>query len=72
MENGNLNNLLHYLSLGFQTTEDWSTDTWEGNNVSEATENIKAKGTARGMEVQDYIWCCKSTVVAFRGASTGM
>ncbi|KAE8656598.1 putative LRR receptor-like serine/threonine-protein kinase [Hibiscus syriacus] len=33
MENGNLQNLLHDLPLGVQTTEDWSTDTWEdGNN----------------------------------------
>ncbi|KAJ0030693.1 hypothetical protein Pint_14424 [Pistacia integerrima] len=34
MENGNLQNLLHDLPLGIQTTEDWSTDTWEedGNN----------------------------------------
>nr|CAD1840218.1 unnamed protein product [Ananas comosus var. bracteatus] len=32
MENGNLQNLLHDLPLGNQTTEDWSTDTWEDNN----------------------------------------
>lgn len=29
MENGNLQNLLHDLPLGVQTTDDWSTDTWE-------------------------------------------
>ncbi|XP_057767168.1 probable LRR receptor-like serine/threonine-protein kinase At2g24230 [Salvia miltiorrhiza] len=29
MENGNLHNLLYDLPLGVQTTEDWSTDTWE-------------------------------------------
>ncbi|KAI3932251.1 hypothetical protein MKW98_024971 [Papaver atlanticum] len=32
MENGNLQNLLHDLPLGVQTTEDWSTDTWEEDN----------------------------------------
>lgn len=32
MENGNLQNLLHDLPLGLQTTEDWSTDTWEEDN----------------------------------------
>uniref|UniRef100_A0ACD6A072 Uncharacterized protein n=1 Tax=Avena sativa TaxID=4498 RepID=A0ACD6A072_AVESA len=46
MENGNLHNLLHDLPLGVQTTEDWSTDTWEDNNGGEATENITAEGTA--------------------------
>jgi hypothetical protein len=47
MENGNLHNLLHDLPLGVQTTEDWSTDTWEDNhNDGEATENITPEGTA--------------------------
>ncbi|KAI3446752.1 hypothetical protein Pfo_003417 [Paulownia fortunei] len=32
MENGNLQNLLYDLPLGVQTTEDWSTDTWEDEN----------------------------------------
>ncbi|KAG8651927.1 probable LRR receptor-like serine/threonine-protein kinase At2g24230 [Manihot esculenta] len=32
MEYGNLQNLLHDLPLGVQTTEDWSTDTWEEDN----------------------------------------
>lgn len=32
MENGNLHNLLYDLPLGVQTTEDWSTDTWEDEN----------------------------------------
>lgn len=47
MENGNLHNLLHDLPLGVQTTEDWSTDTWEDNHSGgEATENITPEGTA--------------------------
>lgn len=46
MENGNLHNLLHDLPLGVQTTEDWSTDTWEDNNGGVATENITPEGTA--------------------------
>ncbi|KAK7291958.1 hypothetical protein RIF29_07530 [Crotalaria pallida] len=29
MENGNLQNLLYDLPLGVQSTDDWSTDTWE-------------------------------------------
>ncbi|PNT67015.1 probable LRR receptor-like serine/threonine-protein kinase At2g24230 [Brachypodium distachyon] len=46
MENGNMHNLLHDLPLGVQTTEDWSTDTWEDNNGGVATENITPEGTA--------------------------
>jgi hypothetical protein len=49
MENGNLHNLLHDLPLGVQTTEDWSTDTWEDNNGAVATENITPEGTATWM-----------------------
>ncbi|TVU42313.1 hypothetical protein EJB05_08710, partial [Eragrostis curvula] len=49
MENGNLHNLLHDLPLGVQTTEDWSTDTWEDNNGGVATVNITAEGTATWM-----------------------
>ncbi|KAL6639990.1 hypothetical protein ACP70R_022300 [Stipagrostis hirtigluma subsp. patula] len=49
MENGNLHNLLHDLPLGVQTTEDWSTDTWEDNNGSVAAENITPEGTATWM-----------------------
>uniref|UniRef100_J3MRS1 Protein kinase domain-containing protein n=1 Tax=Oryza brachyantha TaxID=4533 RepID=J3MRS1_ORYBR len=49
MENGNLHNLLHDLPLGVQTTEDWSTDTWEDHNGNVATENITPEGTATWM-----------------------
>ncbi|KAJ4959527.1 hypothetical protein NE237_026638 [Protea cynaroides] len=40
MENGNLQNLLHDLPLGVQTTEDWSTDTWEEDNNNNAIQNV--------------------------------
>ncbi|KAB1211876.1 hypothetical protein CJ030_MR5G000942 [Morella rubra] len=43
MENGNLQNLLHDLPLGVQTTEDWSTDTWEEENVN-GIQNIGSEG----------------------------
>ncbi|XP_062190905.1 LOW QUALITY PROTEIN: probable LRR receptor-like serine/threonine-protein kinase At2g24230 [Phragmites australis] len=46
MENGNLHNLLYDLPLGVQTTEDWSTDTWEDSSGGVATENITPEGTA--------------------------
>uniref|UniRef100_A0A0D9X675 Protein kinase domain-containing protein n=1 Tax=Leersia perrieri TaxID=77586 RepID=A0A0D9X675_9ORYZ len=49
MENGNLHNLLHDLPLGVQTTEDWSTDTWEDNNGGVATEKITPEGIATWM-----------------------
>ncbi|XP_073273786.1 probable LRR receptor-like serine/threonine-protein kinase At2g24230 [Primulina huaijiensis] len=43
MENGNLQNLLYDLPLGVQTTEDWSTDTWEdGNN---GIQNVGSEGS---------------------------
>ncbi|KAJ0752201.1 putative protein kinase RLK-Pelle-LRR-VII-2 family [Helianthus annuus] len=37
MENGNLHSLLHDLPLGVQTTEDWTSDTWE---VDESNNNM--------------------------------
>ncbi|KAJ8750816.1 hypothetical protein K2173_015997 [Erythroxylum novogranatense] len=43
MENGNLQNLLHDLPLGVQTTEDWSTDTWEEAD-NHGIENVGSEG----------------------------
>ncbi|KAK4392782.1 putative LRR receptor-like serine/threonine-protein kinase [Sesamum angolense] len=43
MENGNLQNLLYDLPLGVQTTEDWSTDTWEDGNTG--IQNVSSKGS---------------------------
>nr|GMD78984.1 probable LRR receptor-like serine/threonine-protein kinase At2g24230 [Ipomoea batatas] len=44
MENGNLHNLLHDLPLGVQTTEDWSTDTWELQDDSNGIQNVGSEG----------------------------
>ncbi|PSS13941.1 LRR receptor-like serine/threonine-protein kinase [Actinidia chinensis var. chinensis] len=43
MENGNLQNLLHDLPLGVQTTEDWSTDTWE-EDENDGIQNVGSEG----------------------------
>ncbi|XP_073144346.1 probable LRR receptor-like serine/threonine-protein kinase At2g24230 [Henckelia pumila] len=43
MENGNLQNLLYDLPLGVQTTEDWSTDTWEVEN--NGIQNVGSEGS---------------------------
>ncbi|XP_042508860.1 probable LRR receptor-like serine/threonine-protein kinase At2g24230 isoform X2 [Macadamia integrifolia] len=43
MENGNLQNLLHDLPLGVQTTDDWSTDTWEEDNI-DGIQNVGFEG----------------------------
>eukprot|EP00268_Persea_americana_P057231 TRINITY_DN6841_c1_g2_i1.p1 TRINITY_DN6841_c1_g2~~TRINITY_DN6841_c1_g2_i1.p1 ORF type:complete len:860 (+),score=168.55 TRINITY_DN6841_c1_g2_i1:73-2652(+) len=61
MENGNLQNLLYDLPLGIQKTEDWSMDTWEGEDIASvrisASEGVTtwtfrhkiALGTARAL-----------------------
>ncbi|KAF9612546.1 hypothetical protein IFM89_001413 [Coptis chinensis] len=43
MENGNLQNLLHDLPLGIQTTEDWSNDTWE-EDKNVGTQHVGSEG----------------------------
>ncbi|KAJ6673390.1 LEUCINE-RICH REPEAT-CONTAINING PROTEIN [Salix viminalis] len=43
MENGNLQNLLHDLPLGIQTTEDWSTETWEEDD-NNRIQNVGSEG----------------------------
>ncbi|KAK9275580.1 hypothetical protein L1049_022847 [Liquidambar formosana] len=43
MENGNFQNLLHDLPLGVQTTEDWSTDTWE-EDENNGIQNVGSEG----------------------------
>ncbi|KAK7329934.1 hypothetical protein VNO77_24116 [Canavalia gladiata] len=39
MENGNLQNLLYDLPLGVQSTDDWSTDTWEEADNNHGIQN---------------------------------
>ncbi|EOA28753.1 hypothetical protein CARUB_v10024985mg [Capsella rubella] len=43
MENGNLQNLLHDLPFGVQTTDDWSADTWE-EETDNGIQNIGHEG----------------------------
>ncbi|KAJ6372528.1 hypothetical protein OIU76_026933 [Salix suchowensis] len=43
MENGNLQNLLHDLPLGIQTTEHWSTETWEEDD-NNRIQNVGSEG----------------------------
>ncbi|WOH02795.1 hypothetical protein DCAR_0522185 [Daucus carota subsp. sativus] len=43
MENGNLQNFLYDLPLGVQTTDDWSTDTWEEDD-NNGIQNIGPSG----------------------------
>ncbi|KAJ7979613.1 LRR receptor-like kinase family protein [Quillaja saponaria] len=43
MENGTLQNLLYDLPLGVQTTEDWSTDTWE-EDENNGIQNVGSEG----------------------------
>ncbi|KAL8493025.1 hypothetical protein ACS0TY_024293 [Phlomoides rotata] len=43
MENGNLQNLLYDLPLGVQTSEEWSTETWE--DESNGIQNIASEGS---------------------------
>ncbi|CAN8314924.1 unnamed protein product [Cochlearia groenlandica] len=59
MDNGNLQNMLHDLPFGVQTTDEWRTDTWEedgiqniGTEVPAATWKFRHKialGTARAL-----------------------
>ncbi|PQP98428.1 putative LRR receptor-like serine/threonine-protein kinase [Prunus yedoensis var. nudiflora] len=54
MENGNLQNLLYDLPLGVQTTEDWSTDTWEEDD-NNGIQNVGSEGDVKASSVYlDY------------------
>ncbi|CAK8564303.1 unnamed protein product [Lathyrus sativus] len=44
MENGNLQNLLYDLPLGVQSTDDWSTDTWEEAADTNGIQNVGSEG----------------------------
>ncbi|KAF8393034.1 hypothetical protein HHK36_021275 [Tetracentron sinense] len=63
MENGNLQNLLHDLPLGIQTTEDWSTDTWEDDN--NGIQNVGSEGLLTTWQFRHKIALGTARALAF-------
>ncbi|XP_027333109.1 probable LRR receptor-like serine/threonine-protein kinase At2g24230 [Abrus precatorius] len=64
MENGNLQNLLYDLPLGVQSTEDWSTDTWdEGNN--NGIQNASSEGLLTSWRFRHKIALGTARALAF-------
>ncbi|KAK6944357.1 Leucine-rich repeat [Dillenia turbinata] len=64
MENGNLQNLLHDLPLGVQTTDDWSNDTWveDDNN---AIQNVSSEGLSTTWRFRHKIALGTARALAF-------
>lgn len=64
MENGNLQNLLEDLPFGVQTTDDWSTDTWEeeGDN---GIQNIGHEGPVATWRFRHMIALGTARALAF-------
>ncbi|KAF3580383.1 hypothetical protein DY000_02034306 [Brassica cretica] len=64
MENGNLQNLLQDLPFGVQTTDDWSTDTWEeeGDN---GIQNIGHEGPVATWRFRHMIALGTARALAF-------
>ncbi|KAI3444014.1 hypothetical protein Pfo_000679 [Paulownia fortunei] len=63
MENGNLQNLLYDLPLGIQTTEDWSTDTWEDEN--NGIQNVGSEGSLTTWRFRHKIALGSARALAF-------
>ncbi|XP_043696324.1 probable LRR receptor-like serine/threonine-protein kinase At2g24230 isoform X2 [Telopea speciosissima] len=64
METGNLQNLLHDLPLGVQTTEDWSTDTWDEDN-NNAIQNVGSEGIQTTWRIRHKIALGTARALAF-------
>ncbi|BFG34028.1 hypothetical protein CerSpe_203020 [Prunus speciosa] len=64
MENGNLQNLLYELPLGVQTTEDWSTDTWEEDD-NNGIQNVGYEGLLTTWRVRHKIALGTARALAF-------
>lgn len=64
MENGNLQNLLHDLPFGVQTTDDWSTDTWEEETDS-GIQNIGPEGPVATWRFRHMIALGTARALAF-------
>ncbi|XP_010429388.1 PREDICTED: probable LRR receptor-like serine/threonine-protein kinase At2g24230 [Camelina sativa] len=64
MENGNLQNLLHDLPFGVQTTDDWSTDTWE-EETDNGIRNIGHEGPVATWRFRHMIALGTARALAF-------
>ncbi|XP_071737160.1 probable LRR receptor-like serine/threonine-protein kinase At2g24230 [Rutidosis leptorrhynchoides] len=63
MENGNLHNLLHDLPLGVQTTEDWTSDTWERDE--NGIQNVGSEGLLTTWQFRHKIALGTARALAF-------
>ncbi|XP_020229273.1 probable LRR receptor-like serine/threonine-protein kinase At2g24230 [Cajanus cajan] len=64
MENGNLQNLLYDLPLGVQSTDDWSTDTWEEDN-NNGIQNAGSEGLLTSWRFRHKIALGTARALAF-------
>ncbi|KAJ0260364.1 LRR receptor-like serine/threonine-protein kinase [Hirschfeldia incana] len=65
MENGNLQNLLQDLPFGVQTTDDWSTDTWEEEGGDNGIQNIGPEGPVATWRFRHMIALGTARALAF-------
>ncbi|XP_027920543.1 probable LRR receptor-like serine/threonine-protein kinase At2g24230 [Vigna unguiculata] len=64
MENGNLQNLLYDLPLGVQSTDDWSTDTWEETD-NNGIQNAGSEGLLTSWRFRHKIALGTARALAF-------